>query len=124
MTESVFHHIPDFFIERYLEEINAWAANYRKIGNEKTIVLKEGQFADVSPAEDQGPVLLGVKLIAEYERVRDRMNIRPKTERDKDIIRNHCRKMEGLGIKSRLYFKEPARPGIPIFPTVNPTKVN
>ena len=117
---TVFDRIPDFFIERYNEEICAWAANFSKIGPVKTIVLKEGPFSDLSPAEDQGAVLLGVRLIARMERLRDRVTVRPAGERDEAIIARHVRKLMALGIGPRMFWKEPPRPGLPFMPKITP----
>ena len=115
---TVFERIPDYFVERYMEEIEAWAANFSKIGPVKSIVLKEGHFADSSPNPEQGAVLLGVKLIAKMEKWADKVTISPHSEQDEEVIQKHCRKMQGLGVKSRLFFKEPIRPGLPFLPNI------
>src|SRR6266852_3079416 len=63
--------LPDWFVERYDDELRAWGANFSKIGPIKSIVLREGYFADLSPDAEQGAVLLGVKLIAEVSSRRE-----------------------------------------------------
>jgi hypothetical protein len=115
---TVFDRIPDFFVERYDEELQAWGRNFGKIGPIKTIVLKEGPFSDLSPDPEQGAVLLGVKLIAKMERSRDRVEVSPLSERDEEIIRRHCEKMQRLNIHPRKFWKEPERPWLPFMPTV------
>ena len=125
---TVFEKIPDFFIERYDEELQAWGKNFRAIGPVKTFVLKEGHFADISPDPELGAVLLGCRLIARMERGftgrPPKMTVSPFDERDERIIANHCEKMIKLGIHPRQFWKEPPRPGMP-FPTINhPGKAN
>ena len=115
---TVFDNIPDFFVERYNEEIEAWAANFSKVGPVKQVILKEGPFADVSPDPEQGAVLIGVKLIAKMERVRGRVTVSPMGERDEELIRKHCDKMVRLNIHPRKFWKEPERPWLPFMPTV------
>jgi hypothetical protein len=117
---TVFERIPDYFVERYNEEICAWGVNLGKIGPVKTIILKEGPFSDLSPAEDQGAILLGVRLIARMEMLRDRVTVSPFNERDEEIIARHCRKMQALGVGPRLFWKEPPRPGLPFMPNIVP----
>lgn len=112
--------MPDWFATRYDEELSAWGANFSKIGPIKTIVLKEGHLADLSPDPEQGAVLLGVKLIAEVSSRRDRVTVRPLSEQDEAIIAKHCEKMQRLGVAPRTFSKEPERPGIPFMPTIRP----
>lgn len=112
--------MPDYFVERYDDEISAWGANFSKIGPIKSIVLREGHFADLSPNPEQGAVLHGVKLIAEISSRRDRVTVRPLGEQDEALIARHCEKMQRLGVHPRALLKEPARPGIPILPTIRP----
>lgn len=115
---TVFERIPDFFIERYDEELQAWGRNFGKIGPVKSVVLKEGPFADLSPDPEQGAVLLGVKLVAKMERLRDRVTVAPLGERDEAVIARHCEKMRRLNIHPRRFWKEPERPWLPFMPTV------
>jgi hypothetical protein len=117
---TVFDKIPTYFVERYDEEICAWAKNFPAIGPVKSIVLKEGRLSDISPDEQAGAVLRQVKLIARMERLRGRVTITPYDESDERMIANHCRKMEKAGWPARLFDKEPARPWIPFMPTVDP----
>lgn len=115
---TVFERIPDFFVERYDEELQAWGRNFGKIGPVKTVVLREGPFADLSPDPEQGAVLLGVRLVAKMERLRERVTVSPQGERDEAVIRRHCEKMERLNIHPRNFWKEPERPWLPFMPTV------
>jgi hypothetical protein len=115
---TVFDRIPDYFAERYNDEIEAWAANFSKIGPVKSVVLKEGPFADLSPDPEQGAVLLAVKLIAKMERRVGRVTVSPLGERDEELIRKHCEKMARLNIHPRKFWKEPARPWLPFMPTI------
>ena len=117
--QTVFDHIPEWFVLRYDAEICAWAANFQKIGPVKNFVLREGQFADLSPDPEIGPVLLGARLVAKMEKWTDRVTISPATEMDREMIARHCRKMVSLGIKPNMRLQEPIRPGVPIFPTVH-----
>ena len=121
-----FESIPEWFVERYNEEIVAWGLNFRKIGPVKTIVLKEGRLSDVSPAEDQGMVLKGARLKAEFVRKPytgelDKVIVRPASDADESIIARHCEKMQKANWPARLFDKEPTRPGLPVFPTIKPT---
>jgi hypothetical protein len=111
--------IPDFFLERYDRELAAWAANFDKIGPVKTFVLREGHLANPSPAEDQGAELIAVKLIAKMSR--KGVEISPFTKRDETLIALHCEKLRRAGLGSKQFTREPDRPGLPFFPTINPT---
>ncbi len=112
--------MPDWFVICYDDEISAWGANFRKIGPIKSIVLREGHFADLSPDPEQGAVLYGVKLIAEISSRRDRVTVRPLSEQDEALIARHCEKMTRLGVDPRMVLKEPERAGIPFMPTIRP----
>lgn len=122
---TVFEKIPDWFIEKYDREICEWARNFAKIGPVKSIILREGQFSDVSPDPEQGAVLMQVKLIARMERLRDRVTISPYDERDAELIAKHCRKMEALRVSPRMILREPDRPWLPFMPkVVGPGRLN
>ncbi len=110
--------MPDYFVSRYEDELLAWGANFSKIGPIKTIVLREGRFSDPSPNEEQGAVLLGVRLVAEVSARRDRVVVRPLGEQDEALISRHCEKMERCGVGAKDVLFEPARPGIPILPRI------
>lgn len=112
--------LPDWFVERYDDELKAWGANFGKIGPIKSVILKEGHLADLSPDPEQGAVLLGVKLIAEVSSRRDRVTVRPLGEADEAIIARHCEKMMRLNVGARVFSKEPERPGIPFLPLIRP----
>lgn len=115
---TVFDKIPDFFVERYDEELQAWGRNFSKVGPVKAVILKEGPFSDISPDPEQGAVLIQVKLMARMERARERVTVSPSTERDEELIRKHCEKMVRLNIHPRKFWKEPERPWLPFMPTV------
>jgi hypothetical protein len=108
--------IPDYFMERYDEEIAAWAQNFAKIGAVKSVVLKEGYFADLSPNEEQGAVLRQVRLIARMSR--KGVEIEPLTKEDERLIANHCQKMKRAGVHPRMVLAEPERPWLPFMPTI------
>lgn len=112
--------MPDWFVERYDDELSAWGANFRKIGPIKHIVLREGYFSDLSPNEEQGAVLYRVALIAEVSSGRDRVTVRPVGEQDEALIARHCEKMQRLGVPARAVLKEPERPGLPFLPRIMP----
>lgn len=114
---TIFDRIPDFFVERYDDELTAWGKNFGKIGAVKTIVLREGYLADLSPNEEQGAVLLAVLLVAKMEKFRERVTVSPKTEQDEALIRRHCEKLERAGISPRAVLKEPERPFLPFVPS-------
>lgn len=116
--------VPDYFAHRYATELRAWAANLKKIGLIKHIVLREGYLSDLSPNEEQGAVLLRVALKAVIERkAGDELEIvvSASTEQDERLIRKHCEKMQKAGIPAGVVLVEPERPGIPILPNITPT---
>lgn len=110
--------MPEYFVVRYEDEISAWGANFGRIGPIKTIVLREGRFADASPNAEQGAVLLGVRLTAEVTRGGKLVTVRPLGEQDEALIARHCEKMERCGVRAKDVLFEPARPGIPILPRI------
>lgn len=110
--------MPDYFVERYDDELKLWGANFSKIGPIKHIVLREGYFSDLSPNEEQGAVLYRIGLVAEVSSTRDRVTVRPLDEMSEAHIARHCEKMQRLGIPARAVLKEPERLGIPILPRI------
>ncbi len=119
--------LPDYFVERYGLELREWGRNFSRIGLVKTIVLREGTLSDLSPDAEQGAVLLGVKLEAKIERLRNdemKIVISPQTEKDEGIIARHVEKMTRVGIPARAQLVEPPRPGMPFMPTVAGAKRN
>lgn len=119
--------LPEYFVKRYGVELREWGRNMAKIGMVKTIVLREGTLSDISPAEDQGAVLRGVKLKAEKVRQKNDeiyLLISCETEADERIMRNHVQKMTGRGIPAVAELVEPIRPGMPFMPTVLGAKRN
>lgn len=120
---AVFEGIPDYFVERYAEELGLWGKNLGKIGLEKHIVLNEGALSDLSPDEEMGAVLIRVTLKAKVERLaqdRLRLVISPCDERDERMIALHCEKMQRAGIPASVALVEPERPGMPFMPTIRP----
>jgi hypothetical protein len=110
--------MPDYFVQRYEDEISAWGANFSKVGPIKTIVLREGRFSEMSPNPEQGAVLLAVRLLAEISSRKDRVVVRPLGEEDEALIARHCEKMERCGVLAKDVLFEPARPGIPFLPRI------
>lgn len=108
--------MPEWFVVKYDAELQAWGANFGKIGPIKTIVLREGYLSDLSPDPEQGAVLLGVRLVAEVSTRRDRVTVRPLGEQDEALIARHCEKMERAGVDPRAVLREPLRAGIPFMP--------
>ena len=127
---TVFERVPEFFVERYNEEMLAWGRNFKKIGPVKQFVLREGVWAASSPDPEQGAVLIAVKLLATIKRGdfgnhdNDRVIVSPLTDEDEAKIRHHCERMSALGVSSRLFSKEPPRPWIPTMPRIDPINDN
>lgn len=122
-VSAVFERIPDYFVERYAEELGLWGKNLKKIGLTKHIVLREGTLADLSPDEELGAVLIRVTLKAEIERLasdRLRLVISPADERDERMIALHCEKMIRASIPASVELVEPERAGIPFMPDIRP----
>lgn len=120
---TVFERVPDWFIERYDDEMHKWGMNWRKVNynpddetSVHSIMLREGQLSDSSPDPKQGPELIFVKLIG--KRFGSTMYVSPLTERDERLIALHCEKMERLKVSPRLVLPEPLRPWLPFMPTV------
>lgn len=107
--------IPEYFLLRYSAEIDNWARNIRKIGLVKSIVLREGYLADLSPDPEQGAQLIQVKL--KCQPWSGGVEISPLEERDTTLIALHCDKMQAAGIPAKLILQEPARPWLPFMPT-------
>jgi hypothetical protein len=108
--------VPVYFVARYFFELMAWAKNFGKIGVIKSIVLREGHYAEVSPNEEQGAELIVVKLIA--KRGVKLVEAAPYRERDRRLIANHCQKMMDLGIPPQAKLIEPERPWLPFMPAL------
>ena len=110
-----FSAIPDYFLDRYDGEIGAWADNFGKIGPVKSLVLREGYLADLSPDPELGAQLIQVKLIARLSR--RGVEICPLTRRDEVLIALHCEKLMRAGLPARAFTAEPERPWLPFMPT-------
>jgi hypothetical protein len=117
--QTVFERIPEYFVIRYDEELQAWGKNFKAIGPVKAIVLKEAPFADVSPNPEVGPVLKQVKLLARMERLAQRVTVCPHSDMDEMLIRKHCEKMVKNGVGPRQFTKEAPRLWIPGMPRID-----
>jgi hypothetical protein len=116
---TVFERIPDYFIERYNDELCAWGKNFAKIGVVKSIMLREGVFSDSSPNEEQGAKLMVVRLLARMSRQSRRVTVCPFSDMDEQLIAKHCEKMARLNISPRALLSEPKRPWLPFMPRID-----
>lgn len=115
--------VPDYFVHRYAAELRLWAANFKKIGFRKRIVLREGGLSELSPNAEQGATLYGVDLVAKIDRAQGDdlvICVSAVDEQSEMLIRRHCEKMERNRIPAGLVLVEPERPGIPILPSIRP----
>lgn len=115
---TVFEKIPDYFVERYDDELCAWGRNFGKIGPVKSIMLREGVFSDSSPDPEQGAKLMVVRLMALMEKFQRRVTVMPYSDADEMLIAKHCEKMQRLKVHPRQRLREPARPWLPFMPTL------
>ena len=115
---TIFQRIPDYFIERYDDELTAWGRNFGKIGPVKSIMLREGCFSDPSPNEEQGARLFVVRLMAQMEKRSGspRVTVCPYSDMDEMLIFKHCEKMQRLNVPPRARLIEPERPWLPFMP--------
>jgi hypothetical protein len=115
--------VPEYFVLRYQLELRQWAANFKKIGTTKHIILREGALSNVSPDPEQGAELVQVTLKCKIERVRGdefEIVVSASDEEQERRIAKHCEKMEEANVPAGAVLVEPARPGLPVFPTINP----
>jgi hypothetical protein len=132
MARTIFERVPEYFIERYDDEMRNWGRNFQKIGRVKAFILREGVFADPSPDPELGPVLLQVKLRARVtgserkkvdglmREVASEVTVCPASDADEQKIRDHCQKMVRFGVPARTPGKvltELPRAGLPFMPT-------
>jgi len=105
--------IPLYFLERYQDEFNAWAAQIPtgEFHPLRLFTFNEGDVAPWSPDREQGRQLLGAWLLARLSR--SGVEIEPYREADKEAIFKHCERMQKAGIPARAKLAEPPRPGIP-----------
>jgi hypothetical protein len=115
---TIFERIPDFFIERYNEELCVWGRNFQALGCIKSIVLKEGALSDPSPDPEQGAQLLRVRLLARFEWLRQRMTVTPYSDADEMLIAKHCEKLQKRKQGPRMFTPEPPRPWLPFMPSI------
>lgn len=111
-----FSRIPDYFLERYDEDLRKWADEIPRgeFKSRRLFVFREGQFATPSPDPEQGAELIGAWLFCRISR--KAVEIEPFTKADEDRIRVHCFRMQNLNIPARARLIEPPRPGIPTIP--------
>lgn len=113
--------MPEYFVLRYQSELRQWAANLRKIGTTKHIVLREGSLAELSPNELMGAELVQVTLKCKIERVRgDELEIvvSAADEEQERRIARHCEKMQRNRIPAGAVLVEPERPFVPFMPNI------
>lgn len=113
--------VPDYFVHRYATELRLWAANFKKIGFKKRIVLREGALSDLSQNEEQGAVLIGVDLIAKIDRRQGddlEICVSAADQENEMRMRKHCEKMQRNKIPAGMVLVEPPRLGIPILPKI------
>ena len=113
--------IPQYFLERYQAEFNAWAAQIPtgEFHPTRWFAFNDGDLAPWSPDREQGRAMLGAWLFAKRWVGRDGRNhveIEPYRESDKEAIFKHCERMRKAGIPAWARLAEPARPGIPGLP--------
>lgn len=105
--------LPEWFLERYSDEINAWARNLRKIGLVKAFILREGHLSEIT---ENGYALIQVKL--KCQPWRGGVEISPLEERDEVLIDAHVKKMQAAKIPSNVILAEPERPFMPFMPRI------
>lgn len=113
--------VPEYFQLRYAAELRAWAANLKKIGLTKHIVLREGSFSDLSPDLDLGAVLIQVELKAKIDRIRGdeiEIVISAADEEQQRRIARHCEKLQREGVPAGMVLVEPERPSVPFMPRI------
>ena len=115
--------IPLYFLERYQDEFNAWAAQIPtgEFHPLRLFTFNEGDVAPWSPDREQGRQLLGAWLFARLSR--RGVEIEPYREQDREAIFKHCERLQHAGIPARARLAEPPRPGIPVIPFGNQRKV-
>jgi hypothetical protein len=115
--------IPEYFLLRYASEINGWAENLRKVGLVKSIFLREGCLADLSPDAELGAVMLVVRLKCrpwgETSWGPGGVEVSPFGEADRELIAAHCRKLEGAKVPPEAVLREPERPWVPFMPKID-----
>lgn len=115
--------VPDYFVTRYQAELRSWAANLKKIGMTKHIVLREGNQADLSPDPECGAQLIQVTLTAKIERIDGdelRIVVSAADEEQEWLIRRHVEKLTKAGIPAGMVLVEPERPFMPFMPSIDP----
>jgi hypothetical protein len=115
--------VPDYFVLRYQAELRSWAANLRKVGTTKHIILREGNQADLSPDPEHGAQLIQVTLKAKIERIQGdelRIVVYAADDEQEWLIKRHCEKLEKRGIPPGMVLVEPPRPFVPFMPTIGP----
>jgi len=143
MTKITFEGLPERFLvshwhgenglvswlpPRCMRAVNESNAREGLPANTKRIILREGYFGDVSPNEDVGPVIRRVTLRARVmstawkivggalRQVAEKIRIMPHTREDERLIRQHCEKMDRLGVDPAKRLIAPPASGIPFLP--------
>jgi len=87
---TVFERIPDRFVELYDVSFQAWAHNFRQVGEVAMFKLRRPVEPLVLANEQRR--IVGVRLRAEFDNSdpsRPRMVIRPQTDADEEAIKRH-----------------------------------
>lgn len=114
--------VPEYFVMRYQLELRQWAANFKKIGTTKHIILREGSLSELSPDEQLGAALVQVTLTVKIERMQGdeiRLVVSAADEEQERRIRKHCEKMERNRIPAGAVLVEPERPYMPFMPKID-----
>lgn len=115
--------VPEYFVMRYQTELRQWAANLKKIGSTKSIVLREGSLADLSPDETLGAELVQVKLRCKVEMRNGSDEVQIVVSaldgEQERRIRKHCEKMQRNKIPAGAVLVEPERPYVPFMPKID-----
>lgn len=122
MTTTITHgcvrfiDLPEYFLERYSDEIVGWSNNLRKVGLVHRIFLREGYLSDLSPDAELGAQMLCVELRCRPWPGGPGIEVMPHTERDRAMIERHVEKLQKARLPSNAVLQEPPRPWLPFVP--------
>lgn len=90
-----FEKIPDIFYRIYREQFHQWAREFTKRGVFAAIVFNDPPGVPLRIGEDGNPVWRGAWFEAGVEKthVGEYFVIRPRTERDEDLVARHAHEM-------------------------------